>query len=615
MPEVGRRIGAYKLEERLEAFHGTQLWRARRVDPDLSGPTVVCIRCIEDPDDSTALDRVRREHQDLRVLGDSRIPKVLGFYESQGALVLEDSPGTSLDLVLQAVTHGELLMDATTAVDLILEVAHALRHAHSIVRPEGKIVHGHLGPDRVVLTADGDVRILGVGATPDDIDPRYMPQELANRTGRDERTDQWQIGALLYELITRQPLYKGAYSEAWRAATQGDVAPALDRLESRYPALTQVLRKVLATQPSGRYQVESTFLRALLTASRSVSGKSRRRGLGAEASRIEPVMRPAVTQEPAEAGWSRVGASAESGGPVVFDPGDTGEQSDYELAEQNATDADRPGMAWVDLPEHDRTPLPDLFARPKPAQVRVPQAPRRAPPPPPINRPRAPVRRAAPMLAASAAPEPVVSPGIQVVDNLSLRADAVTVRTADDLPEARVDDLRSILGAGPPPAPRAGASVKLSLLRVEPEGTQPPVRLSQPTLADQEDTLDAASAHDLPLSPDLMPTVFARRPADLEPTALISGRKQVLIQQEWAAESPTDPGVGFSGGALSDPPTDLQVPQGAFGLERPPITEAEPLPEFAAPAPLLGTERIQWGLFMAASVLSCLTLWVLVYVG
>ena len=135
------------------------------------------------------------------------------------------------------------------------------------------------------------MRILGFGLLPEDLDPRSMPPELTQGTGRDERTDQWQIGALLYELLTGKPLYQGVFSEVWQAATRGDVTAALDPLELEQPALTQVLRKVLAAQPSDRYSVESTFLRALLTASDSVSGASRRESLGVEAASLKSVLR------------------------------------------------------------------------------------------------------------------------------------------------------------------------------------------------------------------------------------------------------------------------------------------------------------------------------------
>jgi hypothetical protein len=533
-----------------------------------------------------------------------------------------------MDQVLMAVSHGELVMDATTAMDIILEVAHGLRHAHSIVRPEGKIVHGHLEPSQVILTAEGDIRILGIGVTPAEIDPRYMPQELASRTGLDERTDQWQIGALLYELITRQPLYKGAWSEARRASGLGDVTPQLDRLEGKHPALTQVLRKMLATQPSSRYQVESTFLRALLTASRSVSGRSRRRVLGAEAARIEPIKRPdrpesAPARNTGCSGWSRVGPDAEASGPLIFDPGDTGEQSDYELAEQMATDAGAVDQSWVDLPDGDRTPLPDLFARPKPAIIRLPSARAPVPSGPPqlaaVNRPRAPVRRPGPILAAVSAPEPNEGMEVQVLDSLSLRSDTVTIRTAADLPDERVDDLRAIIGGGPPAGPRAGASVRLAVLRVAPTAEpSEPSEAPVPTPSAPSDGREAISpleVPDHPLRPDLAPTVFALRPPEFEPTMLMSGREQVKIDRD-LVDTPTDPGFRLPRTLLSDPPTELLVPKDAFGIGNMPVSR-DPLPELepdSPPAPF-SADRLQWGMFLALSVMGFLTLWALIFVG
>lgn len=416
--EPSRRLGAYKLVERLHAAGGTELWLATRADRALSGPEEASVRCPAIPGDAAAGARIRREHAALRGLDDARIPKVLSFHESQSALVLEHTRGTTLADIIAAVHHGELVLDATTAVDIILEVAHGLRHAHAIARPEGKLVHGHLGPDQVVLTPEGDVRILGLGVTPKDPDPRTMPPELADGATPDERTDQWQVGALLYHLITRQSLYKGSWTEVWGSASLGDVTPQLDRLEARYPALTQVLRKVLAVQPSARYQVESTFLRALLTASRSVTGKSRRRALGAEAAAITPVRRPVTMPAPANGGLVTHHTGDRPTHSLVFDPGVGVGQSDYELAEQSATESEAISQAWVDLPKADRTPLPDLFSKPAPATVQMPGP---VPIPPAVNRPRVPGVRATPVVTTVQRVEPTEPQMIQVVDSIALR--------------------------------------------------------------------------------------------------------------------------------------------------------------------------------------------------
>ncbi len=584
MAEAGLRIGAYRLVERLLDARGTELWRAKRVDPELSGPTDVVLRLVDDPDDMIGLDHLRREHEHLRVLGDSRIPRVLAFYEAQRALVVEYVQGTSLEDLLAAIRHGELLCDACTAVDIILEVAHGLRHAHSIVRDEGKILHGHLQPNQVRLTDTGEVKILGIGVSPDEADPSYSAPELANGQPRDERTDQWQVGSLLYELITHQPLYPGSWGEARQLAQRGDVTRQLDAIEGRYPSLTSVLRKVLAVRPADRYQVESTFLRSLLTASRSIPGNSRRRTLGAEAARIEPIRNPALSddEEVAPSGWSRVGSQAESGGPLFFNPLAHDEHSEYELAEQMAGTEGDDGMAWVDLPKSDRTPLPDVFSPPEPARVQV-STPPSPTPDRSVNRPRSPRR------------VPTVVPGVEDPPaTVSLEAE-----------EARVDDLRDVLGGGSRPAPSRGAA-SLSIVRVEPEGTEPPQRgalaATEPAELDQPDVEAVV--------PDLEPTTLRRGP-ELDFFRSSSRGPGGLSPLDWE-ETPTDPGVVRAVRAgQTELPTDLDIDPDAFGMDSASL-QRNPLLGTVS-EPLATTEpRWQWGLFWALSLVGCVSLWAFV---
>lgn len=191
------------------------------------------------------------------------------------------------------------------------------------------------------------------------------------------------------------------------------------------------------------------------------------------------------------------------------------------------------------------------------------------------------------------------------------------MRTAEDLPDARVDDLRSILGGGPPPPPRkrAGASVQLSVLRGGGGGQShdgPSRPMPVPELLDADEVLDQESAHGLDLAADAAPTVFVPRLPDLEPTAMISGRKRVQIDRDWA-ETPTVSGVRLGPARLDDPHTDVQVARDAFGLRGLPVSQ-DPLPPIDPSQAVAAPDRLQWGFFLAASAVGCLALWALVFV-
>ncbi len=613
MPDSGRRIGAFRLEKPLESAEGTELWHASRVDAGSPGPSSVWVRCLCDPDDTRALGRLREEHEVLSVLADVRIPSVLDFNASLGLLVLEDTPGTRLDVVLQAAGRGELVMDPATAVDIVLEVAQGLRHAHSVGRAQGKIVHGHLSPSRVVLGPGGEVRILGFGVLPEDLDPRCMPPELTHGTGRDERTDQWQIGALLYELLTGKPVYQGVFSEVWQAATRGDLTAQLDQLEFEQPALTQVLRKILAAQPSGRYQVESTFLRALLTASHSVSGASRRESLGVEAASLKSVLNSDVIEvTPSRKSRGGSGPVRGSSAALFFDSGDLGEQSEYELAEQNATSADTLGKAWVNLPNQESTPLPDLFTRPMPASLPVRGAAGGA----------APMGQRAALSRLRSPMDPPDPPAILAARTAAVAQKAAEVRTTRQLSKGRVDDLRTILGGGQELAfPQQGlaASGELSVARGEQEEVQPSPG-SIPGGDTVQASLEERSVSSHSLSEDSLLGMTLRRPHMLDPTGQFSGRKRVLIQHEWEEEPPTDPGEQLVGEMLDDHPNGLRGGEDSeMSLDDPFFLRRDVLPASpelsASSVPMMGSERIEWGLFLAASMVTCGTLWALVSFG
>ena len=145
---ASRKVGPFALAEVIGEGQSTGLYRAVRMDGTRS-PRQVAIRAAIDPTDSTSADRVHREHEVLRVLDDPRIPRVYGHYPDVAAMAMSFIDGITLADIIYAASRDWVALEPPTALDIAIEVAHALRHAHSMRFGAGsRIIHGHLGPQR-----------------------------------------------------------------------------------------------------------------------------------------------------------------------------------------------------------------------------------------------------------------------------------------------------------------------------------------------------------------------------------------------------------------------------------------------------------------------------------
>jgi serine/threonine-protein kinase len=99
----------------------------------------------------------------LRYLDHPSIPRLLelSFFEGEPFMLLELIEGTSLD---ELVTEGPLPLPA--ALEVACRVADALAHAHAVVDEAGRhlgVVHRDVRPGNVMVTRDGDVKLIDFG--------------------------------------------------------------------------------------------------------------------------------------------------------------------------------------------------------------------------------------------------------------------------------------------------------------------------------------------------------------------------------------------------------------------------------------------------------------------
>src|SRR5713226_6046595 len=120
-------------------------------------------------------------------------------------------------------------VELNSALKIAIQVATALSYAH-----EKGIVHRDIKPENVMIRSDGYVKVLDfgiaklteefAGASSTEAPTRlkvetaegvvmgtatYMSPEQAKGRKVDARTDLWSLGAVLYEMITRQVPFAG----------------------------------------------------------------------------------------------------------------------------------------------------------------------------------------------------------------------------------------------------------------------------------------------------------------------------------------------------------------------------------------------------------------------
>ena len=152
----------------------------------------------------------------------------------------------------------------TSFVDLAIQLADALVHAHSV-----GIIHRDIKPSNLLIDATGTPWIADFGLAliqgQDNLTVtgefvgtlRYMSPEqaMAGRISVDSRTDIYSLGITLYELLTLQHAFNGeSLDEIIRQVTFDEPTP-IRRLNARIPReIETIVNKAISKSPEDRYQ-------------------------------------------------------------------------------------------------------------------------------------------------------------------------------------------------------------------------------------------------------------------------------------------------------------------------------------------------------------------------
>jgi Tol biopolymer transport system component len=276
----GTRLGPYQVLAPLGAGGMGEVYRAR--DTRLGREVAVKVLPEAVSSDAERLSRFQREARSASSLNH---PNIVTIYDigTEGlvayiAMELVKGEPLSTRLARGAMAIREILAIGTQIADGLAAV-HALG-----------IVHRDLKPGNIMVTSEGQAKILDFGlakvTAPQDGPPGppaatlthatqpglmmgtvgYMSPEQVLGQAVDFRSDQFALGAILYEMATGREAFRRASAPGTLTAILQDEPEPIGALNPRVPApLRWVVERCLAKEPRGRYASTEDLARDLAT--------------------------------------------------------------------------------------------------------------------------------------------------------------------------------------------------------------------------------------------------------------------------------------------------------------------------------------------------------------
>jgi TonB family protein len=188
----------------------------------------------------------------------------IGKVDSAYYISYEFLEGKSLKAVFKRCRQEGFPFSVDHALLIASKTCSALEQAHARKSEAGaRYFHGLVTPDNVVVTYEGEVRVRGFGYWPSRVrdvggvgeaDRRYLAPEQVTGAFGDTRSDTFAVAALLYEMLTGQPLFP--------EGRDGDPAASVGRAKLWNPTtdddglpkpIAEILRRSLAADPAARY--------------------------------------------------------------------------------------------------------------------------------------------------------------------------------------------------------------------------------------------------------------------------------------------------------------------------------------------------------------------------
>jgi hypothetical protein len=265
----GQSIGArYEIEELVGTGGMSSVYRAR--DRELERRVALKILHDHFASDPEYVERFRREARAIARLNHPNIVTVIdrGEFEGRQFIVFEHVPGENL----KEVVEREGPLPVSQALALTRQIARGLAFAH-----EQGVVHRDVKPQNVLLDESGTAKVTDFGIARS-LHPEegltqsgtllgtshYISPEQASGQPVDERSDQYSLGVLLYELLTGEVPYPADGFMAVAMRHLRDPVPSVRERRPGVPkAVDEIVARAMAKRPEDRFPSTAAMMAAI----------------------------------------------------------------------------------------------------------------------------------------------------------------------------------------------------------------------------------------------------------------------------------------------------------------------------------------------------------------
>jgi len=213
---IGETISHYKIIKKIGAGGMGEVYLAE--DTKLKREIALKFLSSHLTVDKKAQERFKREAQAAAAQSHPNIVTIyeIDEFDGQVFIAMEYVKGVSLR---KKTKDSPILFESI--VDIAIQICEGLGKAH-----QAGIMHRDIKPDNILINNDGRVKILdfglaklkGIGQLTKETTTlgtiQYMSPEQACGEDVDQSTDIWSFGAMLYEIITGKPPFRGEYEQA-----------------------------------------------------------------------------------------------------------------------------------------------------------------------------------------------------------------------------------------------------------------------------------------------------------------------------------------------------------------------------------------------------------------
>jgi serine/threonine protein kinase len=279
---VGQKIGDYELVAHLRDGGMASLFLARRlgaagfqrdvaikiVHPELASDPQFRAMFLDE-----ALLSARIQHPNVGHVEE------LGEIDGTHFLVMEFVHGCSLAQLQRALVMKGRRLAPAFATRIAMHVADGLHAAHETCDEHGRrldVVHRDVSPENILLAYAGHVKLIDFGIakaygrrhrTEDGLLKgkfRYMSPEQASGQPIDRRTDVYQLGIVLWEMLTLRRLFDAETDvDLLQQVRAPKIVPPSALVDRISPALDAVVMSALDPNPGRRPPDAQTFARRL----------------------------------------------------------------------------------------------------------------------------------------------------------------------------------------------------------------------------------------------------------------------------------------------------------------------------------------------------------------